>query len=64
MDKDKFEIMVEMMRDHCTGEGDIIDCCSMMRERKQRRRKKILEKENKERKRKIILKKVRMISYS
>jgi hypothetical protein len=23
MDKDKFEIMVEMMRDQCTGEGGI-----------------------------------------
>jgi hypothetical protein len=31
MDNDKFEIMVEMMKDHCTGKGGIIDCCSMMR---------------------------------
>ncbi len=44
MDKDKFEIMVEMMRDHCPGEGDIIDCCSMMRERKQRRKRRYWKK--------------------
>jgi len=44
MHKDKFEIMVEMMRDHCTGEGGIIDCCSMMRERKQRRKRRYWKK--------------------
>jgi hypothetical protein len=31
MNNDKFEIMVEMMKDHCTGKGGIIDCCSMRR---------------------------------
>jgi hypothetical protein len=30
MDKNKFEIMVEMMKDHCTGEGGMVDCWSMM----------------------------------
>jgi hypothetical protein len=44
MHKDKFEIMVEMMRDHCAGEGGIIDRCSMMRERKQRRKRRYWKK--------------------
>ncbi len=26
-----FQKMAEMMRSCCPGEGDIIDCCSMMR---------------------------------
>jgi hypothetical protein len=29
--KDKFEKMAEMMKNCCTGEGDMADCCSMMR---------------------------------
>jgi hypothetical protein len=31
MDKEKFEKMMEMMKDCCQGKGDIVDCCSMMR---------------------------------
>jgi hypothetical protein len=27
----KFEKMAEMMRNCCPGEGDMADCCSMMR---------------------------------
>ena len=27
----KFEKMAEMMRNCCTGEGGMMDCCSMMR---------------------------------
>ncbi len=27
----KFEKMAEMMRSCCTGEGGMMDCCSMMR---------------------------------
>ncbi len=27
----KFEKMAEMMRNCCTGEGSIADCCSMMK---------------------------------
>jgi len=27
----KFEKMAEMMRSCCTGEGGMVDCCSMMR---------------------------------
>jgi len=27
----KFEKMAEMMRNCCKGEGDMADCCSMMR---------------------------------
>ncbi len=26
-----FQKMAEMMRSRCPGEGDIMDCCSMMR---------------------------------
>jgi len=29
--KGKFEKMVDMMKSCCTGEGDMADCCSMMR---------------------------------
>jgi|MudIll2142460700_1097286.scaffolds.fasta_scaffold481708_2 hypothetical protein len=31
MDKEKFEKMMEMMKDCCHGKGDMADCCSMMR---------------------------------
>jgi hypothetical protein len=32
MDKrEKFEKMAERMKSWCTGEGDVADCCSMMR---------------------------------
>jgi hypothetical protein len=32
MDKKKnFEKMAEMMKSCCSGEGDMVDCCSMMR---------------------------------
>jgi len=29
--KGKFEKMAEIMRSCCAGEGDMADCCSMMR---------------------------------
>lgn len=29
--KEKFEKMAERMKSWCTGEGDVWDCCSMMR---------------------------------
>ena len=29
--KRKFEKMAEMMRGFCTGEGEMADCCSMMK---------------------------------
>jgi hypothetical protein len=31
MDKEKFEKMMEMMKNCCQGKGDKVDCCSMMR---------------------------------
>jgi hypothetical protein len=35
----KFEKMVEMMKSWCTREGRMMDCCSMMRRRMGKRRK-------------------------
>jgi len=29
--KEKFEKMAERMKSWCIGEGDMVDCCSMMR---------------------------------
>ena len=29
--KERFEKMAERMKSWCTGEGDVRDCCSMMR---------------------------------
>jgi len=29
--KERFEKMAERMKSWCTGEGDVSDCCSMMR---------------------------------
>ncbi len=31
MDKEKFEKMMEMIKECCQGKGDMADCCSMMR---------------------------------
>jgi hypothetical protein len=42
----KFEKMAEMMRNCCKGEGDMADCCSMMR--KMMGQEKIGEKKEKE----------------
>ena len=33
--KGKFEKMVDMMKGRYTGEGDMADCCSMMRKMKE-----------------------------
>jgi hypothetical protein len=44
MDKERFEKMVELMKGWCQGEGDMANCCAMMKKMMQQSERKETEK--------------------